>query len=474
MADQLSRRNLLRAGGVLAGGAVLAGALPGGPALARPHGPLSAPAGPGLAPSPGGLAPPQFSVSTAATQVASRSDRRPVAGGVYDPAVERTFISWGGRYQDSYVQAYDHRTRSWSARVKVVGGRRDPHNYPTMVQADDGHLLLFVGMHNVEMVMARSPRPHAVDGTWTTRVVREGAAATYPMPFKAANGDLFMFFRETTRTLNSKVPVDTRPLLYIRSTDNGKTWRSSKQLTGQPYALGSTSRSDNLNEIYMGQLRHEAAAGGRPERVHLVWAIAGGGPGRHAHAYYLKNIYYATFDPNALTFRAADGRNLGSQLNNNDQEQYAKVAATPLERPGGKTSPNHIQLAGALGDGTPFVVWFTHDKNLLFHNHASVWTGTGWRTTEVATGLCTREMEPVGPDTWRVYATRDLQPNILTYLLERGTRWTPETTIRTREVQRIELVTGFRDPGRILATGTASDRDVSVADGDIYLAGLPA
>ncbi|WP_020667060.1 hypothetical protein [Amycolatopsis nigrescens] len=45
--------------------------------------------------------------------------------------------------------------------------------------------------------------------------------------------------------------------------------------------------------------------------------------------------------------------------------------------------------------------------------------------------------------------------------------------IRTpKPVQRVEVITGFRDPARILATGAASDRDVSVADGDIYVAGM--
>jgi hypothetical protein len=207
--------------------------------------------------------------------------------------------------------------------------------------------------------------------------------------------------------------------------------------------------------------------------VHLVWTLAGGGPGRHAHAYYLKNIYYATFDPNALRFGAADGQNLGTQLDNAEQEQYCKVVTTPLERPGGKTTPNHIQLVGGLGDGRPFVMWSTLDKSLLFHNFAAVWTGSAWRITEVATGYHLREMEPLGPTTWRVYAARELRPDIDTYLLESGQQWTAETTIRTgREVQRIELIGGFRDPARILATGNSTDRDVSVADGDIYLAGL--
>ncbi|MEZ0071032.1 hypothetical protein [Planotetraspora sp. GP83] len=34
------------------------------------------------------------------------------------------------------------------------------------------------------------------------------------------------------------------------------------------------------------------------------------------------------------------------------------------------------------------------------------------------------------------------------------------------------LLTGFRDPARILATGASSAREVTVADGDVYVAGL--
>src|SRR5690242_2938059 len=82
-----SRRHVLKAGGALAGGAALAAALPGQAAAA-----------------------PAFEVMTAATGVAARTDRRPFAGGLHDPVARATFISWGGTNEDSYVQAFDHRT----------------------------------------------------------------------------------------------------------------------------------------------------------------------------------------------------------------------------------------------------------------------------------------------------------------------------------------------------------------------------
>jgi hypothetical protein len=209
--------------------------------------------------------------------------------------------------------------------------------------------------------------------------------------------------------------------------------------------------------------------------VHLVWTIAGGGPEEHLHDSYHKNIYYATFEPATLRFRNAGGTDLGQQLGGSADVDRCRVVLTPLTRPGGEQSPDYIQLVGVLDNGRPFLMWMTYDSTLLLHNVAAVWNGSAWQTREVARGLRTREMERVGPTTWRVYTMRDGQPNIGTYLLENGQGWSAETTITTRsEVQRIELITGRRDPARIIATGISSDRDVSVADGDVYVAGVPA
>jgi hypothetical protein len=432
------RRTILRA----AGGAVVLGAIPD----------LGAAAGP------------SFVTMTAATKVAARTDRRPVAGGVYDPTANKTFICWAGKNEDAYVQSYDHATKVWSGPAKVMGGGGDSHNYPTMVQAADGRLLVFVGMHNSQLVVARSAQPHAVTGTWSVKNVKEGDDASYPMPFRTANGDLFVFFRRTDG-------ADNRPMVYVKSTDHGVTWTGSKALTGQSYALGSTGRSDHLNEVYIGQLRVEPATAGRPERVHLVWTIAGGGPSRHEHDAYHKDIYYATFDPATLAFRTVGGTDLGPQVNDADLDR-CRVLQTALARPGGEKSPDYIQLVGWLDDGRPVLVFMTTDTKAVLHDTAALWTGSAWQLKEVATGLRVREMEPAGPDTWRVYGTREGKPNIETYLLSAGQTWAAETVITTKkEVQRIELISGYRDPARILASGISSKRPVSTADGDIYVAG---
>jgi hypothetical protein len=422
----------------------------------------------------------QWSLMSVANRVAARSDRRPVAGGCYDRAVDTTFVTWAGQGEDNYVQAYDHRTRSWCAPVKVGDGGGDPHNYPTILQADDGHLLVLRGMHNEQLVLARSAKPHSIEGEWTQEVIAEGAGATYPMPFKTANGDIFVFVRQTVYHLDPAAPVDLRPVTYVRSTDHGRTWRSSQELTGHRWALGPTGRADNMNEVYIGQLRYQPAGQGRPERVHIVYTLAGGGPEGNRHDRYHRNLYYTVFTPGDLRFRAANGADVGPCVDDAVQEQRLRIVDTPLEalppHPAGHLvrSPDYIQLVGTLAGRRPFVVWMQIDTAGVLHDHVAVWTRGRWRVGQLGTGVRIRDMEPVGRWTWRVYATRDGASDIETYRLHLGTWWRPESVIATpRPVQRIEVVAGYRDPLRVLATGASSARDVTVADGDIYAAGCP-
>jgi hypothetical protein len=431
---------------------------------------VALPAAPALAER----APSSMSVMTPAAGIAARTDRRPVAGGVYDPKVGTTFITWGGQFEDNYIQAYDHRSATWSAPVRVGDGGNDSHNYPTIVQADDGHLLVFRGLHNTELRVARSNRAHSIDGGWTDTVIPQGLGATYPMPFKTADGAIFVFIRETARDFDKRYPTDFRPMKYVRSADNGLTWQSSEQLTGDRWNIAPQERPDNMNEIYVGQLRYEPAAPGRPERAGIVYTLAGGGPEGHLHDRYHKNVYYTYFTPADLRFHAADGQDLGTRIDDPEQERDLKIADTALQTVNPR-SPDYISLVGSVAGRAPFVVWMQLDAAGAVHDHTAVYTPWGWRSAELATGVRVKDMERVDPLTWRVYATDEAASSgISTYLLSPGVGWRPESVIPTpKAVQRIEVVGGYRDPARILATGASSARDVSVADGDIYVAGRP-
>jgi hypothetical protein len=168
------------------------------------------------------------------------------------------------------------------------------------------------------------------------------------------------------------------------------------------------------------------------------------------------------------------GADLGTQIGSTDYDA-CRVFTTPLVQPAGLKSPDYIQQVGYLSDGRPFVVWMTMDNTGLLHNSVAVWTGSAWQRREVATGLRTREIERLGATTWRVYANREGAPNVQTFLLENGQTWSAESTISTaKEIQRVEVIANFRDPARVLISGASSNRDVAIADGDIYVAGLPA
>jgi hypothetical protein len=415
-----------------------------------------------------------FTVTTVATSVAARTDRRPVAGGVHDARAGKTFISWGGVHEDNYVQEYDHRTRTWSAPVFVASGDNDSHNYPTLVQADDGHLLVFRGLHNKELWVARSPGPHSIDGAWTDTIIPEGLGATYPMPVKTQNGAIFVFIRETAGDFDPAYPTDTRPMKYVRSTDHGLTWRSSAELTGDRWCIAPLDRPDNMNEIYIGQLRHEPASAAHPERIAFVYTLAGGGPEGHLHDRYHRNIYYAAFSPGDLRWRSAAGHDLGASIDDADQEAHLLVARTALQTTNPR-SPDYISLVGSIAGGAlPFVVWMQLDAAAQVHVHTAVHAPVvGWRTHEVATGSRIRDMERVDELTWRIYATPDAgAPGIETFDLRLGTALRKERTIATSQaVQRIEVIGGHREPAHLLATGASSARDVSVADGDIMVVG---
>lgn len=426
---------------------------------------------PSRGPAPATLGP-GSTLTTVAAASAARTDRRPVAGGVHDRRAGKTFISWGGVQEDNYVQEYDHRLATWSAPIRVAGGDNDSHNYPTLVQAADGHLLVFRGLHNRELWVARSPRPHSIGGEWTDTNIPEGLGATYPMPVRTSSGEIFVFIRETAGDFDDNYPTDTRPMKYVRSVDNGLTWQSSAALTGDRWCIAPLDRPDNMNEIYIGQLRHEPATRAHPERVAMVWTLAGGGPEGHLHDRYHRNIYYAAFSPADLRFRSATGHELGTSVDDAGQEQYLKVATTELQTVNPR-SPDYISLVGStLGGRAPFVVWMQLDEQATVHGHSAVHLpGLGWQHRDLGTGGRFRDLEPADDLSWRVHATPDpASTGVDTYRLTPGVSWRLESSLPTPQpIQRIEVITGHRTPARLLLTGNSSAREVTVADGDVYV-----
>lgn len=348
------------------------------------------------------------SVQTIASGEALGSNRRPNTFGLYDSSVDKSFVCYQGSNSDPYVQAFDHGSNSWtnpqaalSASVSV-----DLHNYPMMLQSDDGHIHLFYTEHNQMLYQATSPNASSIEGSWSEDTISEGPYATYPFPVKDSNGDIFVFYRETTQNdPDSNKETDYRPLQYVRSTDNRQSWSNNRTLTGEDVAIGH-SRSDYLNEIYLGQVRREPAHDGLPERFHMVWTLAGGGGSAegHEHDRYHENVYYAYFVPSELKFYNADGTDLGYRIDESDSDLCKVFDSLPPTNPETSSNPFDIgyrHLVHYTDAGDPLIIYEHIDKGLV----ATRWTGSSWseNSSDLA-GNGIGDMERRGAQTFRFYA----------------------------------------------------------------------
>jgi hypothetical protein len=446
----IKRRNFLLSGTLVA----LAPLLPDSPALAG--------AGAG------------FAVQTVATGVAAKSDRRAMAGGLYDPVAGKTFISWTGENTNPYVAGYDHATGTWTRPIKVgQSPKADSHHYPVMIQARDGRLLVFYGSHNTVQRLATS-QPHTVEGDWTDGTIDAAPRSTYPMPVKASNGDIYLFFRSTPHNDDPSLPTDYRPIHYVLSTDDGRTWTHSSDLEGIPYAIGSTDRPDNCNEIYIGEIEVTPPQGNVPERFHFVWTLAGGGPGRHEHDYYHRNLYYAAFQPGDRHFYNAAGDDLGAGVDCGAANRLPLVLETELKRAKPLSRDvGYTHLVGSMAGNRPVLLFMLQDGDTTVV-HAAAWQGHEWRIAEMTREATLFDKEQISPTAFRVYANpADGTPAVYTYILENGSHWRSEARVRTpTRIQRANLIAGFRDPARVVLTGSATS--VTAPQGGMFVLGTPA
>ena len=403
-----------------------------------------------------------------------RSDKRPTAAGFYDESVEKTFVTWLGEDSNPFVQAYDHQSATWTAPKRVGNIRRsssfegaDSHNYPLLIQANDGRLLVFYAEHSDELRLAASPQASSLEGEWSDTVIDQAPAASYPMPVKVANGDIYVFYRESSYRVERGLENDDRPLQYILSRDNGISWKSSAELTGERIALGSWDRSDNLDEIYVGQIRYQQRGGLVPERIHLVWTIAGGGREGPRHNRYHKNVYYSYFQPSNKHFYCADWRDLGQSISKTDME-YCLVEDTGPPSSRAPHAVGYVQLVHYTKGTSPLLVYplETSEGNVT---RVARWERSSWVYSDIDIDGSPMDIERLSADTFTLY----LGKGEIRVLNTRngGTSWQLESSFSlptNKGLGNLYVVDNFRDPARLLITETTSRL---TPDADIFLVG---
>ena len=65
-----------------------------------------------------------------------------------------------------------------------------------------------------------------------------------------------------------------------------------------------------------------SAGNGQKERIHIAWTICGEKLGKHAHATYGRNVYYAYLDPSNDHMYNVEGIDLGTTIDNEESDKY--------------------------------------------------------------------------------------------------------------------------------------------------------
>ncbi len=421
---------------------------------------------------------PSFSEGKAIFELAPsqgiKSDKRPMGAGVYDAEADKTFVAWLGRQSNSFVQAFDHKFGTWGQPKQVTFVQRsrffegpDRHNYPLLTQADNGRLLLFYAEHSDELRLSSSPEPNSLDGFWRDEVIQEAPHAAYPMPVKTRKGDIYVFYRESSFHLDDDLDLDDRPMQYVLSKDDGESWRSSKALTGEDIALGSWDRSDNLDEIYMAQIRYQPRMGLTSERIHMVWTLAGGGPEGPKHDRYHKDVYYAYFRPSNKHFYCAGGKDKGVSLSTREMQDCVVEDTGPLSRDEPQAI-SYIQLVHYADGGKPVLIYQVNREEGSVIRSAT-WTGRQWQFSDISTEGFILDMEKTGPRSFRFYAGRG---RIQVYESNNsGKNWQLANEFKLPDDNRViklTVIDEHKEPAHLLITDLT---DSMAPSASVYLAG---
>jgi hypothetical protein len=391
-----------------------------------------------------------------------RSDQRPIPIGFYDKKANKTFVTWMGIKSQSIVKEYDHKTAKWSEN-KIVGTPTfvDKHNYPGMLQGKDGRIYIFYGCHNSTMRMTVSPKAGSIDGTWKDGFIDSAERASYPAPVITSDGTFYVFYRDTRKNNGH---ADDRPYQFVKSTDGGTTWK--RQMAVDPYPR----TTDNMTEVYNGKVTYQPAMNKQLAKIHLAWTIAGEKVGKHAHATYGRNVYYAWLNPANDHLYNIGGVDLGKTIDNIELDKYCLVLDTGIPEKGHMAG---LQVSVHYRDNGSPLIYF--DNQRLGGPGSATWNGNEWEFSLIGKTngddrelRDPRELEKIGADGFRVYKPAGKKINVYK-TMNAGKTWELETSVSVDvEVDRVYTITNGHKDAYLLIT-EAGDRDIEIPKRDVFI-----
>lgn len=292
----------------------------------------------------------------------NRNCRRPGMHAIYDSTADKTFIVFTGEDTHSYITYYDHANKVFGDFVKVgASPSEDYHHYPMLLIDSSGYLWIFYGCHDSTSRYAKSDNVRDISA-WTDTALANATFATYSFPVEDDGGDIYVFYRRHNSGTDATYH---RPLYFVKTVDGGSNWSTATVCIENTDAGG-----EKLEEVYIGKIAHESAHDSIPDKVHMIWTMAGG----VTHDLYHEDIYYAYFKFSDDHMYAADDTDLGVVINDTELESNCKVVDTgiadePFDTP-------YINLVSYKTDGTPIIVYGDVPNNGYYYNEYS----SGWGT----------------------------------------------------------------------------------------------
>eukprot|EP00977_Amphora_coffeiformis_P007203 scaffold1565_cov221-Amphora_coffeaeformis.AAC.10 len=297
----------------------------------------------------------------------SLSSDRATGAGMYDPVSDSTFIAYAGPYMDPTVVEYSHATHQWMNKAVVAKAKfgYDYHDYPRIVMADDGQLVVVYTNSPETLHISKAHSKRTSTGLWNDRMINDDKA-TYPCLIKATSGNLYLFYRHRDSFTN-------RPLKYVKSTDHGETWSDPVAAIDIGNSTVDDGTTISFHGVYSDCPRLLPAGNDMVERFAFGWTMAGADPGVQEHNTYHKDAHFAYFFPSNDTFANAGGHTFGSMI---DADELKETVVYDT----GSPDDNNPQIVDyyfaptySSVTGKPMII-FNYNRTLI----ASKWDGSQW------------------------------------------------------------------------------------------------
>lgn len=262
-----------------------------------------------------------------------------------------TYVAYLGASFGTYVDAYDHATRTWAGAelVRSNPGSFDDHSTPSVIVDDSGYIHVFFGGNasaGIVMRHTRSSNPENIT-VWTNQT-DIGANTTYHSAVKLADGTIYVFYTKSSGGLLQTY--------YVRSDESYGTEH-------QAHVSGASGAS-----IYFGNPVYDEDR----NRIWFMWCYYE--PAPTSKRRYMFVSYLNLSDGH--WYGGMDDADLGTTTDTTDWVTSCQLLSSSYET-------NHPNLF-LDGYGNLHIEYNVKDSGVWKHAYRK-WDGSSWGSIELIT-----------------------------------------------------------------------------------------